>query len=147
MSVVIPTRGGAERALAAVRERTAYEPFEVIVEAAEGSFGPAALANSGVDRANGDYLVFLGEDIEVTEPDWIERLLLFAEMPGVGAVGPTLVHPDGRVSASGIAIGLYDPVVPAMRGFEAGGDGYYGSLLGRPRGLRHRDGVHARSPL
>lgn len=128
VSVVIPSRGGAERALAAVRERTAYEPFEVIVEAAEGSFRPAALANRGVDRANGDYLVFLGDDVEVTEPDWIERLLLFAEMPGVGVAGPTLVHPDERVSASGIAIGLYDPAVPAMRGFEAGGDGYYGSL-------------------
>jgi O-antigen biosynthesis protein len=128
VSVVIPSRGGADRALAAVRERTAYEPFEVVVEAAEGSFRPATLANRGADRASGEFLVFLGEDVEVTEPDWIERLLLYAGMPGVGAVGPTLVHPDGRVSVSGVAIGLYDPAVPAMRGFDAGGDGYYGSL-------------------
>ena len=49
-------------------------------------------------------------------------------MPGVGAVGPTLLHPDGRVSEAGIAIGLYDPATPVMRGFDAGGDGYYGSL-------------------
>jgi GT2 family glycosyltransferase len=49
-------------------------------------------------------------------------------MPGVGAVGPTLLHPDGRVSAAGVAIGLYDPAVPVMSGFEADADGYYGSL-------------------
>jgi GT2 family glycosyltransferase len=128
VSVVIPSRGGGERALAALRERTLYEPLEVIVEEDEGSFRPAALANRGADHTDGEYLVFLGEDVEVTEPDWIERLLLYAEMPGVGAVGPTLVHPDGRVSAAGVAIGLYDPAVPAMRGFEARGDGYYGSL-------------------
>lgn len=128
VSVVILSRGGADRAVAAVRERTAYEPLEVAVEEAEGSFRPATLANRGTARTAGEYLVFLGEDVEVTEPDWIEQLLLYAEIPGVGAVGPTLVHPDGRVSAAGIAIGLYDPAVPAMRGFEAGDDGYYGSL-------------------
>lgn len=128
VSVVIPSRGNAERALASVQERTSYEPLELIVEEAEGSFRPAALANRGARRSDAEYIVFLGEDSEVTEPDWIERLLLYAGLPGVGAVGPTLIHPDGRVSAAGFAIGLYDPAVPAMRGFEAGGDGYYGSL-------------------
>ena len=128
VSIVIPSRGGGERALTAVREGTAYGPLETTVEEAEGSFRPAALANRGAERTGGEYLVFLGEDVEVTEPDWIERLLLYAEMPGVGAVGPTLVHPDGRVSAAGIVVGLNDPAVPAMRGFEDGGDCDYGSL-------------------
>jgi GT2 family glycosyltransferase len=128
VSVVIPARGGAERALGALRERTAYPELEVLVEEADGSFHPAALANAGARRARGEYLLFLGEDTEVTDPDWIERLLLYAEMPGAGAVGTTLVRPDGLVDAAGYAIGLYDPAVPVMRGFEAGGDGYYGSL-------------------
>ena len=128
VGVVIPSRGGGDRALAALRGRTAYEPLEVAVEEAEGSFRPAALANRGAGRIGGEYLVFLDESVEVTEPGWIEQLLFYAELPGVGAVGPTLVRPDGRVSAAGTAIGLYDPAVPAMRGFAADGDGYYGSL-------------------
>jgi GT2 family glycosyltransferase len=64
----------------------------------------------------------------VVEPDWIEQLLVYAEMPGVGAAGPALVHPDGRVSVAGFAIGLDDPAAPVMRGFDADSDGYYGSL-------------------
>jgi GT2 family glycosyltransferase len=128
VSVVIPGRDGPERAVAALRDRTAYPELEVIVEERRGSFHPARLANLGARRAKGEYLIFLSEDTEVVEPDWIEQLLLYAEMPGVGAVGPTLTHPDGRVAAAGIAIGLYDPAVPAMRGFPADGDGYYGSL-------------------
>jgi len=100
----------------------------MIVEERRGSFNPARLANLGARRAKGEYLVFLSEDTEVLKQDWIEQLLLFAEMPGVGAVGPALTHPDGQVAAAGIAIGLYDPAVPAMRGFPADGDGYYGSL-------------------
>jgi GT2 family glycosyltransferase len=127
VSVVVPAREGGGRALAAL-DRTAHPGLEVIVEEAEGSFHPARLANLGASRSHGEYLAFLGEDTEVLGPDWLEQLLLYAEMPGVGAVGPTITRPDGHVAAAGVAIGLYDPAVPAMRGFDAGGDGYYGSL-------------------
>jgi GT2 family glycosyltransferase len=128
VSVVIPTRSGAERASVAVRRVTPSTSLEILVEEADGVFHPARLANRGADRSSSEYLAFLGEDTEITGPDWLEQLLLFARMPGVGAVGPTLVHPDGRVSASGLATGLYDPISPVMRGFEAESDGYYGSL-------------------
>lgn len=128
VSVVILARGGGARAADAIRDRSAYEPVELIVEESDGSFRPARLANRGAARAGGEFLVFLTEDTEVTEPDWLEQLMLYAELPGVGVVGPTLIQPDGRVAAAGFAIGLYDPVAPAMRGFDAEGDGYYGSL-------------------
>jgi cellulose synthase/poly-beta-1,6-N-acetylglucosamine synthase-like glycosyltransferase len=147
VSIVMPVRDGDDRALDALLERTAYPDLEVIVverdrngasqldrpgiariAAPEGSFNPGRWANLGASRARGEYLVFLGDDTEVVDPDWIEQLLLYAGMPDVGAIGPTLTHPDGRVDAAGFATGLYDPAVPAMRGFEAGGDGYYGSL-------------------
>src|SRR5829696_2826067 len=128
VTAVIPPRAGGDRAGAAVHERTARAGIKSLVEEGAGSFNPARLANRGAGRASGEYLVFLGEDTEVTDSDWIEQLLLYAEMPGVGAVGPTLTHPDGRVAAAGVVIGLYDPAVPAMRGFSADGDGYYGSL-------------------
>jgi GT2 family glycosyltransferase len=102
--------------------------LELIVEEDDGAFNPARLANRGAERSNSEYLVFLGDQTEITEPDWLDQLLLYAQMPGVGAVGPTLVNPDGRVAAAGIAIGLYDPTAPVMRGFDAAADGYYGSL-------------------
>jgi GT2 family glycosyltransferase len=147
VSVVIPVRDGGDRALDALLERTAYPDLEVIVverewngaprldrpgivrvAAPEGSFNPGRWANLGARGARGEYIAFVGEDTEVVEPGWIDELLLYAAMPSVGAVGPTLIHPDGRVDAAGFAVGLYDPAVPAMRGFDAGGDGYYGSL-------------------
>jgi GT2 family glycosyltransferase len=89
---------------------------------------PGRQANLAAGRGDGEFIAVLGEQTEMAEPDWIEQLLLYAEMPGVGAVGPTLVRPDGRVAASGFAIGLADPVTPVMRGFEAEADGYYGAL-------------------
>jgi O-antigen biosynthesis protein len=128
VNVVIPARRDGDRAFDTVRERTSYPALELFVQYPDGSFNPGTQANLAAGYGDGEFIVFLGEQTEVVEPDWVEQLLLFAEMPGVGAVGPTLLHPDGRVSAAGIAVGLYDPAVPVLRGFEADGDGYYGSL-------------------
>jgi O-antigen biosynthesis protein len=95
---------------------------------ADGSLRPGSQGNLGARGGEGEFIVFLGEETEVAGQDWIGQLLTYAAMPGVGAVGPTLLHPDGRVSASGYAIGLADPATPVMRGFEAETDGYYGTL-------------------
>jgi O-antigen biosynthesis protein len=84
--------------------------------------------NLGAAQATGEYLLFLSDTLEVVESDWIEQLLLHCRLPDVGAVGPLLVRPDGRVDQAGIAIGLRDPALPMMPGFAADSDGYYGSL-------------------
>jgi GT2 family glycosyltransferase len=147
VSVVIPTRAGATRALGPPLERTGYSHLEVIVVQPEwvdggdppaervlrvgdpgDTFNPGRAANLGAARSSGEWLLFLGEDVEVTERNWVQRLVAHAGLPGVGAVAPTLTQPDGRVDEAGLAIGLYDPVVAAMRGFPADSDGYYGSL-------------------
>ena len=147
VSVVISARGGEARALAPLLERTSHPRLEVIfvqpewaggdggpnetavrVDDPGETFNPGRAANLGAARSSGEWLLFLGEDVEVTEPEWIQRLLAHAELPGVGAVGPALTRTDGRVDEAGLAIGLYDPVVPAMQGFPADSDGYYGSL-------------------
>jgi GT2 family glycosyltransferase len=128
INVVIPARRNGNRAFDAVSERSSYPALEVFVQYSDGPYNPGRLANLAAGYGDGEFIVFLGEQTEVVDPDWIQQLLLYTEMAGVGAVGPTLLHPDGRISAAGFAIGLYDPALPVMRGFEADGDGYYGSL-------------------
>jgi O-antigen biosynthesis protein len=107
------------------RQRRSNPTVDIVTP---GRRNPGRQANLAASRGDGEFIVFLGEQTEVVEPDWIEQLLLYAEMPGVGAVGPTLLHPDGRVSTAGVAIGLYDPAAPVMHGIEGDGDGYYGAL-------------------
>ena len=45
------------------------------VAAGEGLFSRARAANLGAAEAGGDWLVFCSDAVEVTEPDWLERLL------------------------------------------------------------------------
>ena len=149
VSVVIANGGGGnglQRLLGSLFERTSYSDFETIV-IGQGAPAPAGLAdrvvwiagnpgpfrrghanNLGAAAATGEYLLFLGEDVEIIEADWIERLLLHAGLPAVGAVGPLLARPDGLVEQAGVAIGLRDPASPMLTGFPADGDGYYGAL-------------------
>jgi O-antigen biosynthesis protein len=117
-------RGGRDGAgcLAELRERSSYPNVEFILAGSGNALGPAA-AETGAE-----YLLFIDARCEVRERDWIERLLMYASLPGVGAVGPLLVTPAGRVLQAGIALGLDDPATPVMRDYEAGGDGYYGTL-------------------
>ncbi len=148
-SVVLATgggEGGLRRCLTSLLELTSYPSFETIVigrgeeapawlpEAVTwiagepGAFRRGRANNVGAAAAGGDYLLFLDEEVEVAEPDWIEQLVLHAGLPGVGAVGPLLAKPDGLVDQAGVAIGLRDPASAMLAGFPADGDGYYGSL-------------------
>lgn len=149
VSVVVASgggEGGLRRCLDSLFGLTTHPDFETIVigrgegppawlpDAATWVAGEAGAfrrgrANSiGAAAASGEFLLFLDEDVEVVEADWIERLLLHAGLPGVGAVGPLLVRPDGLVDQAGVAIGLRDPASPMLAGFPGDGDGYYGSL-------------------
>ncbi|HET9185975.1 MAG TPA: glycosyltransferase family 2 protein, partial [Solirubrobacterales bacterium] len=98
-----------------------------VVEAPERLGRPAA-NNLGAERASGEYLLFVSSEAEAVEADWLSQLVLHAALPKVEAVGPRLVGPDGRVDQAGVAIGLGDPASPMLRGYDAEGDGYYGSL-------------------
>jgi O-antigen biosynthesis protein len=132
VSVVIAEgngEGGIERLLGSLSELTSYPNYEIVRVAREqGAFHRPQANNKGAAEADGEHLLFLGEDLEVLDPDWIEQLLLHAGLPGVGAVGPLLARPDGLVEQAGVAIGLRDPASPMLTGFPADGDGYYGAL-------------------
>jgi len=76
-----------------------------------GPFNFSRLCNAGAEQARGDYLLFLNNDTCVLSPDWLEQLIGVAAQPGVGAVGATLLYPDGTLQHAGMfrrADGVWD---------------------------------------
>ena len=57
--------------------------------------------NVGAALASGDVLAFVNDDIEVTDSLWLDDLVALTRLPGVGAVGPVLMYPDGTVQSAG----------------------------------------------
>jgi GT2 family glycosyltransferase len=68
----------------------------------EDEFNFSAKINRGAVHSSGEYLLTLNDDMEVVTPNWIERLLMYAERPEIGAVGARLWWQDGRLQHAGI---------------------------------------------
>lgn len=58
------------------------------------NFNFSLMCNMGAARAQGKYLLFLNDDMEVIQADWLERMLDSAHLPHVGAVGAKLLYPN-----------------------------------------------------
>ena len=60
-------------------------------------FNFARMCNLGAEHAKGEFLLFLNDDIEVIQPDWLGRMAGQAALPHTGAVGAKLYYPGGRI--------------------------------------------------
>ena len=153
VSIVIPTRDQGEalgRCLDSLYTLTDHPAFEVVL-VDNGTTEPAALAamarhpqarripfdrpfsfseacNLGARVSAGEHLVFLNNDTEVLQADWLRRLQLYFEDEAVGAVGPVLLYPDRTVQHAGVVLGARGTADHAMRRFPQHVDGYAGSL-------------------
>jgi GT2 family glycosyltransferase len=69
-------------------------------------FNFSRACNQGAAKATGELLLFLNNDTEIIDPNWLTNLAGILQIPGVGVVGPKLLYPDGSVQHAGIVIGL-----------------------------------------
>lgn len=58
------------------------------------TFNYSALNNLGVKEAKGEYILFLNNDTEVINTEWINELLMYAQLEDVGFVGARLFYPN-----------------------------------------------------
>ncbi len=70
----------------------------------EEEFNFSAMCNRGAAASKGDYLLFLNDDVEITEEGCIDRLCAYASLADAGAVGLKLLYPGGeQIQHMGIA--------------------------------------------
>lgn len=128
--IVIPTRDRLdllERCVASIERQTAYESYEIIivdngttdpatlrflhhcghrVKRIDGPFNYAAIHNEAVEDTDAEWLIFLNNDTEVIDPNWIEALAEYGQRPEIGAVGVRLLFPDHRIQHQGVILGI-----------------------------------------
>lgn len=69
------------------------------------SLNASAISNFAVERASGDYLLFLSSKIEITTKNWLSYLLIHAQRKEIGCVGPKILNIDGTIKNAGIVFG------------------------------------------
>lgn len=65
-----------------------YEPMD---------FNFSRMCNIGASMADGDFLLFLNDDIEIRKSGWLERMTDKVRLPYVGAVGMKLLYPNSDI--------------------------------------------------
>jgi GT2 family glycosyltransferase len=78
----------------------------VLVVRDDEPFNWSRINNKAARLATGDVLVFLNNDIEAIENDWLQRIAAFALMSDVGCVGPMLLYPDNSIQHAGVVVGM-----------------------------------------
>ncbi|HEY8031956.1 MAG TPA: glycosyltransferase family 2 protein [Methylocella sp.] len=92
-------------------------------------FNYSALNNLGAAKARGDVLVFLNNDMDIIEPEWLRELAERAIDPQVGAVGCKLLYPDGRIQHAGVVLGIGEGTGHFDAGRRDGEPGWLGRNL------------------
>jgi len=112
----------AARCLRAIENRTDYGDREVVLVQHgvkmrlenlscqklyyEGEFNFARMNNLGAGKANGDWLVFLNDDVTPLRPEWLTELARHVGRAEVGVTGARLLYPSGAIQHAGIATGM-----------------------------------------
>ena len=134
VSVIIPNKDEKETlqtCLEMLEKNTGYQNFEIIIVENNSTtdeifryykelsgnrkihllrwgkeFNYSAINNYGARYANGEYLLFLNNDVTVITEGWLTEMLGMCQRREVGAVGVKLIYPDNTIQHAGCVIGM-----------------------------------------
>lgn len=91
-------------------------------------FSFSAKVNLGAVHSRGEHLLLLNDDIDVTTPEWLERMVMYSAREEIGAVGARLLWGDGRLQHVGVDFegGLPNHI---YRGYAGDYRGYANAVL------------------
>lgn len=90
-----------------------------------GPFNFSAMNNAAARLAKGEYLLFLNNDVEMLDPDWLRHLVRQAVRKEVGAVGARLLYDDRSIQHAGVVIGVGEAAAHAHLGLRPDEEGYF----------------------
>lgn len=158
ISIIIPTKNMSSvlrQCLESIFNKTTYANFEVIivdngsnetdvfelyrhyesieedrfkVHALDIPFNYSKLNNFGVEKASGELILLLNNDVEVITGDWLQEMAGQALRKEIGAVGACLYYPDNTIQHGGVILGIGGVAGHSHKYFNSDHTGYYRRL-------------------
>ena len=125
--VIIENNSQEPETFACYGELAEDKRVRVVTQPSDGTFNFSKTINFGVERAEGDYLLFLNNDTEVITGDWIERMLGICMREDTGAVGVKLLYPNDAIQHAGVTMQPDGPIHLGKKQDRNCGD-YFGLL-------------------
>ncbi|HEY7319394.1 MAG TPA: glycosyltransferase family 2 protein [Candidatus Binatia bacterium] len=152
VSIIIPTKDQArllQRCVAGIEEKTRYHPYEIVIidnnsidpetirylDALSDKhrvlryphpFNFSAINNFAADQAKGECLLFLNDDTQVIDGDWLTAMVEHVQRPEVGAVGAKLLYPDNTIQHAGVTLGICGGAGHAFKNLPNNRTAYFG---------------------
>ncbi|MCP4696417.1 MAG: glycosyltransferase [Gammaproteobacteria bacterium] len=116
-------------ALACLEELEKEERIRVLRYHKEA--GISEIDNFAARQANGEYLLFLNDDTEIVQADWLEQMLAYNQQEKTGIVGACLLDASGRLFHGGFILGMGAAGISGQPnlGLASGDYGYMGRNL------------------
>jgi GT2 family glycosyltransferase len=115
LEILVVDNGSIEPATEGLLQR--WQP-RIQVLCCNEPFNWSRLNNLAAAQATGELLLLLNNDIEATQPGWLEAMAAQALRPQVGCVGAVLLYPDGTIQHGGVVVGLHSGADHAYRDLE-----------------------------
>ncbi|WP_341961938.1 glycosyltransferase [Pseudomonas sp. RC10] len=129
VSIVIPSDNAQNiiDSIASVRDKTTWQHYEIvvvtnsnIVDSLERDYPNGQIkffrydlpysfsdkCNHGAKESHGEYVIFFNDDVRVQTGDWVESVVEYLQLPGVGIVGPKLVYENNTIQHAGMVTGV-----------------------------------------
>lgn len=132
ISIIIPTKNNVKvlsNLLTSIFQKTEYKNYEIIlvdnhsddsktltfyadikkthpvrIIDYQEKFNYSRAINLGASSSQADLLLFLNNDMEILDPDWLSELSRWARMPEIGVVGAKLLYADRTIQHAGSVI-------------------------------------------
>ncbi|MBX7172210.1 MAG: glycosyltransferase [Pyrinomonadaceae bacterium] len=153
VSIIIPTCDKfelLEKCIGSIKEKTRYSNYEIVVvdnNSVETKtfeyfqlitqepnisvikypfpFNFSAINNFAANSVKSEILLFLNNDTEVINPDWLEAMVEHAVRREVGAVGARLLYPDDTLQHGGVIVGIGSVAGHSHKYFPKEHPGYF----------------------
>jgi GT2 family glycosyltransferase len=154
--IIIPTKDKVQllkKCVSSVLEKTDYPDFEILIVDNQSQepatfdyfgslkgeerikvlnynhpFNFSGINNFAAAATDAEYLLFLNNDTEVINSDWLTSMLEFAQREDVGAVGARLYYSNHTIQHAGLIIGILGLAGHAHRDFPGTSSGYKGRI-------------------
>lgn len=125
VAIVVPIRAGVP--IPKLRECTQYRNASLAEVAIGENESLAAAINRAIADLREDFVAVLDPSVVPADERWLSRLMGYAQLPGVGCVGPRVLDADGQLRHAGMNLSMHDETAPerAFAGHVADEISYY----------------------